>query len=113
MDFSSVLSDTYISGEELAADYNNVIRAQKYCAASQVYCRYIEHNREEAELMYSQFRMKNDKIFKSALEFLDIAIDNANVEITEAALAIIETMKSVYPKYYAAYYNKMFANLGG
>lgn len=113
MNFASVVFDTCISGEQLMADYNNVIQAKKYCAASEVYCKYLQNNKIEAEFLYSQFSVQNDKIIKTAVDILDLAIDNANLELAEAALKTIETMKKTYPDFYAAYYKKLFGKTGG
>ncbi len=108
MKFDSIVSDLCESGDHLISNYNNVIEAKKYCAAGRAYCHYLNNNRVEAEYMYNAFKEKNDKIFKTAMQLLDLSIDAANLELTDTSLKIVESMKKAYPDFYSAYFRKLF-----
>lgn len=108
MELSNVIYDACASGEDLLRDSDNIIQAKIYCAKSEIYCRYLQNNLEEADLLYSQFREQNDLIFKTACSILDIAIDKADAELAGAALKMVNTMKSAYPDFYRAYYTRLW-----
>ena len=113
MDFSYILYDTCNCSEQMKADAYNAVQAKLYCAKSEIYCRYLQQNRERADLYRSQFREQNDKIFSIACEMLDLAIDNANVELANAALNTVNVMKSTYPDFYKSYYSQLLGKNGG
>lgn len=108
MDFKIISSNTYECGENLMNDVNDILEAERYCAACNAYRLYLQHNREKAELYYQNFREQNDKIFKQAIKILDIAIDIANQELAESAVDLIRTMKNTYPEFYNAFYRQLF-----
>lgn len=108
MNLSLILSDTCNSSERLIADVDNLILAKIYCSKCEVYCRYLQHSRDEAEKYYQNFRKQNDMIFDSAMEILNLAIDNGNVELADVALKTIQTMKKTYPDFYRAYNIQLF-----
>ena len=108
MNIDSVIFDVCSSGDRLMEAYHDIVQAEKYCAACRVYCRYLENNRKEAELIYSYFKEQNDKIFNTAMKMLDISIDISNTELAANSLYLIETMKSTYPQFYKAFYGKLF-----
>lgn len=68
---------------------------------------YLENKREEADLYLNNFREFNDKVFKQAMEILDVAIETANAELAENALLTISTLKDTYPDFYNSYQLKL------
>ena len=111
--FSSVLNDAYTASERMTDNADDLIQLHLYCAKCEAYCVYLQNNREEAKLYYEQFRKYNDKIFKTAIDILDLAIDTANEELAKSALQTIQTMKSTYPDFYKSYYIKLFGRKRG
>ena len=49
---------------------------------------------------------------KYSMMYLDIAIENANVELADSALKLIETMKKSEPEFFKNYYDIMFGKRG-
>lgn len=106
MDFYEILSDTISKGETVSI--NNILTCEIYCAQLQVYRKYLAQNRERAELFLNDFHKYNDMVFKQAVEILDIAIKEANVELAQETLKTIEIMKNTYPEFYNSYYRQLF-----
>ena len=105
-----ILQKTCDMGESLINCKENILMYESYCAQAQIYRQYLKNMREEAELFLKQFHEFNDRIFKQAMEILDIAIEEKNSELAEAAFQTIKTMKKAYPGFYEAYHTKL---LGG
>ena len=107
MDFSSIISDTENSCEQMRNDARNIVQAKIYCAKCEAYCKYLQQNREKAKEFYRIFKEKNDKIFNLSMEILDDAIENANTELAEAAMKTVTTMRNTYPDFYKAYFTQL------
>lgn len=108
MKFEKSLSDLYESGEEVSRCINDILFAERYCAACEAYVLYLRQNREKAELYYRQFKAQNDKIFRQAMDVFDLAIDFNNVQLAESAAKLVKTMKDAYPGFYAAFFKRLF-----
>ena len=107
MKFELLANQTYIQGNNVLENAQNILECEAYCAKVQVYIQYIKNKREEADLYLNNFREFNDKVFKQALEILDLAIENANTELAENALLTLTTLKSTYPDFYNSYQLKL------
>lgn len=68
---------------------------------------HIQQNREISDLYLKQFQEFNDKIFVQAMQIIDLAIENANVELAENALETVELIKSKYPDFYNSYFRHL------
>ena len=107
MKFELLANQTYIQGNNVLENAQNILEWEAYCAKVQVYIQYIKNKREEADLYLNNFREFNDKVFKQAMEILDLAIENANTELAENALLTLTTLKSTYPDFYNSYQLKL------
>ncbi len=107
MKFRTIIQNTYDQGQDVINSVGGIIECEAYCAQAQVYIKYLRNKREEAELYLQNFREFNDKIFKQAMEIMDIAIDSANAKLAESALETIKIMKSTYPDFYNSYNLKL------
>lgn len=108
MKFDLLLSKTCEAGDNVLNNVQNILVYQSYCAQAQIYRKYLQQNLEKAELYYQNFKVFNDKIFKQATEILDIAIGEANTELAQCAMDMINTMKSTYPDFYRSYNKQLF-----
>lgn len=110
MAYRDVVMDMVDAGDRMKNSAYDAVSAKAYCAASEVYCRFLENNLEEAEFMYNSFREQNNKIFEAALKILDRGIDTTNVGVVSSAMQLISIMKKTYPAFYKAYYTTIFGN---
>ena len=107
MKFRTIVQNTYNQGEEVINTVGGILECEAYCAQAQVYIQFLKSKREEAELYLENFREFNDKIFRQAMEIMDIAIDSANTQLAESALETIKIMKKTYPDFYNSYHLKL------
>lgn len=108
MKFEMILKDTVSCGESTMSCVDNILACEAYCAQTAIYREYLRQNQEKAELYKQTFRSINDKIYSQAINLLDAAIDMANVELAESAMATVNAMHNAYPKFYKAYYKQLF-----
>lgn len=108
MKFETILKDTVSCGESAMNCIDNILACEAYCAQAAIYREYLQQNKEKAELYKQTFKSINDKVYSNAMNLLDIAIDKANVELAESALATLNAMHNAYPKLYKAYYKQLF-----
>lgn len=87
---------------------NDAVTQEKYRAALQVYTRMLQVRWDTAHEFLKNHQEVNDKIFKDALSYIDLAIDNANYELAECAIGLINTLKEKEPEFYSQYYSIMF-----
>lgn len=107
-DFSKIISKTVSESESVLNSVQNILVCEAYCVQTEIYCTYLRQNRKKAERYYQNFREMNDKIFSMAMKILDTAINEANAELVESAIELIETMKNTYPDFYKAYFKQLF-----
>lgn len=107
MKLELLAEQTYNLGNGVLDSVQNIIECEAYCAKVQVYVQYLKNKREEADLYLNNFREFNDKVFKQAMEILDVAIETANAELAENALLTISTLKDTYPDFYNSYQLKL------
>ncbi|WP_044973786.1 hypothetical protein [Ruminococcus sp. HUN007] len=108
MKYEFLLLKTCDAGEAVLNNIQNILTYETYCAQAQIYRKYLQQNREKAELYYKNFKTFNDKIFNQAIEILDIAINEANTDLAQSAMDMINTMKSTYPDFYKAHNKQLF-----
>lgn len=107
-DFLKIINKTVSNSESVLNSMHNILVCEAYCAQTEIYCTYLRQNRKKAELYYHNFREMNDKIFSMSMEILDTAISEANVELAESAIKLVETMKNTYPDFYKSYFKQLF-----
>ena len=109
MDLSNILSDAYTSGENLIhQSVNSIIASEKYCAMCEVLITYMQNNRRETEIFAEKFRKTNDRIFRQAMEILDMAIKIPDLHLAKCAESLIVAMRETYPEFYKAFQKKLF-----
>lgn len=110
MELPKILSDTCEASDAMVIHAQQRIAQETYCAQLAVYRQYLQNNREAADLYLHQFREYNDRIFQQAIQILDVAIEENNVPLAQAALKTIEVMKSTYPAFCRTFHHLL---LGG
>lgn len=108
MKYQEILQETYQIGNELQDSINNIILQEQYCVKMQIITKYLQQKKELADLQLKNFREVNDKIFSQAIKILDLAIENANVELAKASLDTISAMKKTYPDFYKSFNETLF-----
>jgi len=86
---------------------DNVVQ-ERYRAAIEVYRHKIELQSNLAHDFLIKHQAVNDKIFKEAIEYLDIAMEYANIELAESALKLINTIREKEPEFFDTYYKIRF-----
>lgn len=108
MEYQEILNQTCEIGDKLQESINDILLQEQYCAKMQILTTYLKQKRELAELELKHFREFNDKVFYQAVKILDLAIENANVELAKASIETIITMKKTYPEFYKSFNKNLF-----
>ncbi|MGN0605545.1 MAG: hypothetical protein ACI4JM_03385 [Oscillospiraceae bacterium] len=91
---------------------NDAVVQEQYRAALEIYNHKLQLQVELAHEFLKNHQEINAEIFKDSMMYLDIAIENANVELADSALKLIETMKKSEPEFFKNYYDIMFGKRG-
>lgn len=108
MDFQLIQQNTFSSGESVLESVGNILVCEAYCIQAELYRNYLRKNKEMTDLYLSMFREMNDRIFRQNMEILDLAIQNADVPLSECAIETINAMKDTYPQFYKLYVEQLF-----
>jgi len=107
-ELSIAMSNLQVAGQAMECYANDAITQEKYRAALQIYTKKLQIQWDIAHEFMKEHQDVNEKIFKDAITYLDIAIDNANYELAESALALINVIKEKEPDFYQKYYKILF-----
>lgn len=107
-DLMSVASSVCDVGDAMQAYAYDTTYQDKYRAAVDIYIKSLELNMELAHEFLRQNKEINNRVFQSAMTYLDYAIESANTKLAESALKLIETIKKSEPEFYKKYYDIMF-----
>lgn len=96
------------AGQAMQNYADDAIVQEQYRAALEVYARKMELQAELANTFLRVHQETNAELFQEAILYLDMAIENANAELADCALKLIEVMKEKEPEFFRNYYNIRF-----
>lgn len=108
MEYREMLNQTCEIGDKLQGSINDILLQEQYCAKMEILTIYLRQKREEAQLKLKYFREINDKFFNQSMKILELAIDNANVELAKSALDGVRVMRETYPEFYRSFNDNLF-----
>lgn len=108
LELSKAMCSLKEAGNAMQCYAEDAVTQEKYRAALQVYTRKLQIQWDTAHEFMRNHQDTNAKIFKDAMTYLDLAIENANYELAECALGLINTIKEKDPEFYNKYYSIMF-----
>lgn len=111
-ELKKAMCDLQDAGQAMQAYAYDAVVQEKYRAALEIYNHKLQLQAELAHEFLKNHQENNEKIFKEAMLYLDVAIENANVGLADSALKLLETMKTSEPEFFKNYYGIMFGKRG-
>lgn len=94
------------AGQAMQNYAEDAVVQEQYRAALEVYTRNMQMQAELAHIFLKKHQEVNARVFQEAIEYLDIAMEYANVELARSALKLIEVMQEKEPEFFREYYYK-------